>query len=186
MMHARELHDTTPATALEEAREALQRALLFGTDTDVREAHLRIDAALDRQAEVDRVEQAPFIDGLLAELPDPAHLVDESMIEKAAQGGVLYSELVQAFRSDPTSVGLTPQELAFASEDPRRLRALILARRDGIALHALESVVLGVEDSRQKDYALAARSDTAFTAASLEEWVAQYVSGLSAKDPDRS
>ncbi|MFC9839750.1 hypothetical protein ACFVKB_39130 [Rhodococcus sp. NPDC127530] len=187
MVRTRSLPVKPPAVALGEAREALQRALLFGTPAEVDNAEAKIEEALARQADQDRVEHASLIEEILGRLPEPVQIEDPTiaMIDRAATGEILYSELADAWRSDPDSLGLSDRERTFAEADPRRLRALVLAHRAGISLEEVENAVARVEDSQQEEFALAARSDRAFNASSLSEWLTSYAAGLTPKGMKR-
>ncbi|RQO45719.1 hypothetical protein DBV08_18880 [Rhodococcus sp. KBW08] len=179
----------SPSVALGEAHEALQRALLFGTATDVENAEARIEKARALQADIDRIEHGSLIDEILGRLPAPRRGDVENptvtMLEKAAAGEILYSELVRAWQSDPDSFGFPDRVRAFVEVDPRRLRALISAHREEIPFEEVETAVARVEDSHQNQYALAARSDGVFDPASLSEWLTSYAAELSPTDKQR-
>ncbi|QYB01430.1 hypothetical protein I1A62_29800 [Rhodococcus sp. USK10] len=163
----------SPAVLLGEAREALQRALLFGDAEEIEAAQHRIDSALDRQAAQRRVRRADSIRAALAQLPDTEN-ESSSPVDRAARGEILASELYDQWNRDPDSLQLKPHEKQFVKGDIRRLRVLVDAARTGDTFNAVFTKVRDVESS-QRSYALAARADDPRELSAVQGWLADYI-----------
>lgn len=165
----------TPAVLLGEAREALQRALLFGNAEEIAAAQCGVDRALSTQAADRRVRRAASIKAALAQLPDVGDEATLPPLERAAQGEILASELYDQWNRDPESLQLKPHEKRFVAGDIRRLRALVDARRTNTTFDVVLAEVRAVEHPTQGSYALAARTDDPRELPAVQEWLADYI-----------
>lgn len=168
----------TPAVLLGEAREQLQRALLFGDTEEIATAQRNVDRALKAQAVERRARRAHSIRAALAEIPSSERAETLSPIERAAQGQILTSELYEQWSRDPESLQLKPYEKQFVKGDIRRVRALVEAHRSGATFDAVLARMRVAESPNQREYALAARADDPRELPAVQNWLVDYLGCL--------